>query len=167
MEDIHIRKALRTDAEQIHALIRELGIYEKAEHEIQTTPEQFAQDGFGERPLYESFVAINEEKRVIGTALFYFAYSTWKGKMLYLDDLIVTESYRRKGIGMRLLDTLMNYAKETNTKMVKWQVLNWNEPAIQFYEKIGAALDDEWINCSLNSDKIQRYIPGGTYIEVI
>lgn len=141
----------------MYELICELGRYEHAEHEIATSIKQMEFDGFGKHPLFEIFVAETESGRIIGVAFFYFGYSTWKGKKLYLDDLIVTESYRRKGIGQLLFDRLVAYALEKDVQQMRWHVLNWNQPAIQFYEKMDTIFDDEWITCKLNRQDLERY----------
>ncbi len=165
MEKITIRKAEKKDAEDIHALVRELGVFEKAEHEIMTTPEQFAQDGFGDHSLFECLVALTAEGVVVGTAIFYFGYSTWKGKIMYLDDLVVTEPYRKKGVGQKLLDALVEYACKEKAQQMRWHVLNWNTPAIRFYEKIHAKLEDDWITCKITRTQLENYQAGGTYKE--
>jgi len=157
METIHIRKGVRRDVPAVHKLVEELGIYEKAAHEIESTVEQMEQDGFGKRPLFEFFVAETSTGQIVGMALFYFGYSTWKGKKLYLDDLVVTESHRRKGIGQLLIDRLIAYAVEKNVRQLRWHVLDWNEPAIKFYDKIGVEFDDEWVTCKMNKQAIDAY----------
>lgn len=155
---ILIRKGVQSDLPAIYALILELGVYEKAEHEIDNSIEDMERDGFGDRPLFEFFVAETIEGKIVGMALFYFGYSTWKGKKLYLDDLVVTESHRRMGIGQLLLDKLVEYAVEQDVQQVRWHVLNWNRPAITFYEKIEAGFEDEWITCKLNRRQLSRYL---------
>lgn len=151
-----IRKGTKQDLPQALQLIHELAEYEKAAHEVEVTLEQLVEDGFGENPVYEFFVAV-EENEIKGIALFYYRYSTWKGKAIYLEDLVVKESERGKGYGQLLLDAIIHEAKRTNSKQVRWQVLDWNEPAIKFYEKLGASLDDEWINCTLSAEQIENY----------
>lgn len=141
---------------QLLELIHELAIYEKAPDEVEITLEQLQQDGFGEKPVYEFFVA-EENDLIVGIALYYFRYSTWKGKAVYLEDLVVRESERGKGYGQLLLDAIIKEAKRTNSRQVRWQVLDWNEPAINFYKKLGADLDGEWINCTLNAEQIENY----------
>ncbi|RMG29256.1 MAG: GNAT family N-acetyltransferase [Bacteroidetes bacterium] len=157
MSQIHIRKGVAADMPQVHQLVYELSVYEQAPHEVHTSPEQYVQDGFGEHPLFECFVAENEEGRIVGIAFFYFGYSTWKGKKLYLDDLIVTEAYRRKGVGMKLFDRLVRYAAEQGAQQMRWHVLDWNEPAIEFYKKIDAELDPEWITCKLSAARLKAW----------
>ncbi|MEL6850525.1 MAG: GNAT family N-acetyltransferase, partial [Bacteroidota bacterium] len=104
MSNISVRKGTAADMPAVHALVRELAIYEKAEHEVHTSVEEYTRDGFGDRPFFECYVAETPEAGIIGIAFFYLAYSTWKGKMLYLDDLVITESFRRQGIGSLLLN---------------------------------------------------------------
>ncbi len=156
-EKIHIRKGVRRDITSIYQLIRELAIYELAEEEVHTTVVQMEEDGFGKRPLFEFFVAETSEGEIVGVALFYFGYSTWKGKKLYLDDLIITENYRRHGIGQMLLDRLVSYAMDQDVRQIRWHVLEWNEPAIKFYEKMGVEFDGEWITCKMSRAKIEAY----------
>ncbi|MFN0200620.1 MAG: N-acetyltransferase family protein [Bacteroidia bacterium] len=150
MNNITIRKATPEDMPQVWQLIYELALYEKAPEQVITTPAQMVRDGFGEKPLFECLVAEDEAKNVLGITLYYFAYSTWKGKMLYLDDFIVTENARGTGIGKLLFDALTQIAKEQNAKQMRWHVLDWNTPAIRFYEKINASLDEEWIQCKIS-----------------
>jgi len=151
-----IRKGKKEDLSQVLELIEELAEYEKASHEVEITLSQLEEDGFGENPVYEFFLA-EAENQVVGMALFYFRYSTWKGKAVYLEDLVVRESARGKGYGQMLLDAIVAEAKRTNSKQVRWQVLDWNEPAINFYKKLGADLDEEWVNCTLNAEQIENY----------
>lgn len=154
---IEIRRGTVDDLPQVHALIQELAEYERAPQEVTNTLEEMERDGFGENPIYKFFVAENEEG-VVGIALYYTAYSTWKGRMLFLEDLVVTERLRRAGIGRRLFDAVAQEAKDTGAKRFRWQVLEWNEPAIAFYKKIGADLDGEWINCNMTEEQIHRYV---------
>lgn len=153
---INIRKGTKADLPAAMDLIHELAIYEKAPEQVNNTVERMEEDGFGEHPVFDFFVA-EEEGEVRGMALFYFRYSTWKGKSLYLEDLIVREADRGKGMGKLLLDAIVMEAKALDCRQVNWQVLDWNEPAIRFYEKLGAELDGEWINCRLNHEQILNY----------
>lgn len=146
---ITIRKAVAADMPAVWKLIYELAEYENAPEQVTTSPAQMERDGFGENPLFQCLVAENVEKEIVAIALYYFAYSTWKGKMLYLDDLVVTEKSRRHKLGWQLIHELMEIGKAENAKLIRWQVLEWNIPAIRFYEKLGAELDGEWINCKI------------------
>lgn len=142
---------------QVYALIQELAEYERAPQEVTNTLLEMERDGFGENPIYKFFVAESEEDGVVGLALYYTAYSTWKGRMLFLEDLVVTERMRRAGIGRLLFKEVMREAKLTGAKRFKWQVLEWNEPAIAFYKSIGANLDGEWINCNMTEEQIHQF----------
>ncbi len=153
---IQIRRGTIDDLPQVHGLIQELAEYEKAPQEVTNTLEDMRRDGFGEEPIFKFFVAETEEG-IVGIALYYTAYSTWKGKMIFLEDLVVTERLRRSGIGKMLFDAVAREAKEVGAKRFKWQVLDWNEPAIAFYKKIGANLDGEWINCNMTEEQIRNY----------
>ena len=146
---MNIRKGQEKDLEAAFDLVRELAIYENGEDQITTSLDQMRLDGFGDKPVFEFFVA-EHNNRIVGTAIYYFRYSTWKGKRLYLEDLIVTESARGTGLGKALLDRIVEEAKATQCSGVMWQVLDWNEPAINFYQRYGASLDGEWINCHLD-----------------
>ena len=143
-----IRKATPADMPRVLELITELAIYEHAEEQVENTVEQLTEDGFGDRPTFECIVAENESG-VVGFSIFYTSYSTWKGNCLYLEDLLVTEKLRRSGIGKMLFDEVLSIAKERNAARFEWQVLEWNEPAINFYKNYNADLDPEWINGKL------------------
>jgi GNAT superfamily N-acetyltransferase len=152
-----IRKGTQTDLPQVYDLIKELALYERAPQEVTNTLSDMEQDGFGEKPIFGFFVA-EEGGRIVGLALYYTAYSTWKGRMVYLEDLIVTESHRRSGIGRQLFGAVAQEAHKTKARRMSWQVLEWNEPAISFYQKINASLDAEWINCRLTGEQIAMYV---------
>lgn len=149
MENIIIRRATRNDCTRILALVQELATYEKAPDEVTVTQEHFEESGFGLNPVWWAFVA-ERNGRVEGFALYYIRFSTWKGQRMYLEDLVVTEQLRGKKIGSLLFDELIAEAKEKNLNGIVWQVLEWNEPAINFYKKLNASFDAEWVNCSIN-----------------
>jgi GNAT superfamily N-acetyltransferase len=157
MSKITIRKAVKEDMHAVHKLIVELAVYEKAPHEVSTTPEQLIADGFGSVPLFGCFVA-EFEHEIVGISLFYWRYSTWKGKRLYLEDLIVTERMRGHRIGHQLFERTMHHALEENCSGMMFQVLDWNEPAIRFYKKYNPFFDAEWVNVSLSASEIQAWI---------
>lgn len=149
-----IRTGTQNDLPRVLELIKELAAYERASHEVINTVALMEQDGFGPNPIFGFFVAENE-KGIVGISLFYWRYSTWKGKRLYLEDIVVTENERGKGIGKELFDRTMQHALDEDCSGMMWQVLEWNEPAINFYKKYNARLDGEWINCSLEADQIK------------
>jgi GNAT superfamily N-acetyltransferase len=146
---ISIRRAVRSDCPRLLELIKELAVFEKAPDAVTVTPEHFQESGFGEHPVWQAFVA-EENNIILGFALYYIRYSTWKGQRLYLEDIIVTEAARGKGIGTLLMDRLIAEAKAKKFSGMMWQVLDWNEPAISFYKKYNAVIEDEWLNCNLN-----------------
>ena len=152
---IHIRKGTEYDIEQALSLIKELAIYEKAPDEVEVTPNEMRAWGFGSNKIFDFFVA-EENDVIIGMALYYFKYSTWKGKCLFLEDIIVTETQRGKGIGKLLFDKIIEVSKETNVRRMEWQVLDWNTPAINFYKKYAATLDGEWINGKLTKVQLEK-----------
>lgn len=143
-----IRRAKKEDCPRLLELVNELAVYEKAPQEVTVTLEHFTESGFGEKPVWWAFVA-EEEGVILGFALYYIRYSTWKGQAMYLEDILVTEQARGKGIGKLLFDRLIEEAKERNLHRIVWQVLEWNEPAINFYKKYNADFDPEWVNCSV------------------
>ena len=146
---INIRRAVIEDCSRIMELIQELADYEKAPEEVTVSLAHFQESGFGPNPVWWAFVA-EVDGRVEGFALYYIRYSTWKGQRMYLEDILVTEQMRGKQLGKLLFDRLIVEAKEKNLKGMVWQVLEWNEPAINFYKKYNASFDGEWINCSIN-----------------
>ncbi|KYP13961.1 MAG: GNAT family acetyltransferase [Flavihumibacter sp. CACIAM 22H1] len=148
MNMIHIRKARKEDCARLLELIHELAVFEKAPEQVTVTLEHFIESGFGQQPVWWAFVA-EVDGLVQGFALYYIRYSTWKGQRMYLEDLLVTESMRGKGLGKLLFDQLIEEAKEKKLTGIVWQVLEWNEPAIAFYKKYQADFDAEWINCSI------------------
>ena len=148
-----IRKGKKEDLPQVLELIKELALYEKAPHEVINTVERMELDGFGPNPIYGLFVA-EEDGRIKGISIYYWRYSTWKGKRLYLEDIVVTESERGKGTGKLLFDRTMQHSLDENCTGMMWQVLEWNEPAINFYKKYNAKMDDEWTNCTLEREQI-------------
>jgi GNAT superfamily N-acetyltransferase len=152
---ITIRTAIKADCSRLLELIKELAVYEKAPDEVTVNLEEFEQAGFGNNPVWKAFVA--EENGIIqGFGLYYIRYSTWKGCRMYLEDLLVTEKMRGKGLGKMIFDRLIEEAKEKNFKGMTWQVLDWNDPAINFYEKYNAEFDSGWINVSLSKDQIDK-----------
>ena len=146
-----IRVAVKEDCTAMMELIKELALYEKAPQEVTVSFEHFVESGFGPNPVWWAFVA-EQEGKVIGFALYYIRYSTWKGQRLYLEDLLVTEALRGKGIGSLLFDRLIEECRLKKYSGMVWQVLDWNEPAINFYKKYNANLDPEWVNGSLSFD---------------
>jgi GNAT superfamily N-acetyltransferase len=157
--DFTIRQATAADMPAVHDLIKELAIYERAEHEFVLTVAQLTADGSGLNPIFECLVTENEADGIVGMALFYTKYSTWKGACIFLEDLVVRENFRGFGLGKRLLEDLMIIARDRKVGRLEWQVLDWNSPAIGFYKKMGAALDEEWINCKFTFDQLQAFWP--------
>ena len=156
MIDIKIRKGIEADLEQVLGLVKELAAYEKAPNEVEVTIEEMHNWSFGKDKVFEFFVAEHEHK-IIGIALYYYKYSTWKGKCLFLEDIIVTEAYRRYGLGSKLFNQVALVAKQQQVRRMEWQVLDWNEPAINFYKKYSAHLDGEWINGKLSHTQLQTF----------
>jgi GNAT superfamily N-acetyltransferase len=154
--EIKIRRATKEDCPRLLELVQELATYERAPDQVTVTLEHFIESGFGERPVWWAFVAETPSAsgdgvrgEVAGFALYYIRYSTWKGQAMYLEDIIVTDAMRSKGIGKLLFDRLIEEAREKKFNRMIWQVLDWNEPAINFYKKYGANFDQGWVNCSI------------------
>ena len=147
--NVTIRPAVAEDCERLMELIRELAVYEKAPDQVTVSLQHFVDSGFGPNPVWWAFVA-EADGRVEGFALYYIRYSTWKGQKMYLEDILVTEKMRGMGLGNLLFERLIEEAKEKQFTGIAWQVLDWNEPAINFYKKFdGIKFDGEWINCSI------------------
>jgi GNAT superfamily N-acetyltransferase len=152
---ISLRIAVKEDCPRLLELVHELALFEKAPEEVTVTLKEFEDAGFGEKPVWKTFVA-EVNGVIVGFALYYIRYSTWKGCRMYLEDLIVTEDWRGKGVGKLLFDRLIVEAREMGFNGMSWQVLDWNEPAIKFYKKYEAALDGAWINGSLSREQIMN-----------
>jgi len=146
--ELTIRKAVKEDCPRLMELVHELAVYERAPEEVTVELSHFIESGFGPHPVWWAFVA-EEEGRIEGFALYYIRYSTWKGQRMYLEDLIVTEKMRGRGLGKLLFDRLIDEAKEKKFSGMVWQVLDWNEPAINFYKKYNARFDAGWMNCAI------------------
>ncbi len=150
--NIQLRKATLTDMQAVHNLVKQLAEYERAPAEVITTPEIYASDLAANH--FDAIVAEDldlAENKIIGMALYYFAYSTWKGRYIWLEDFVVTENYRGKGVGKLLFEEIINITKQHKT-ILKWQVLDWNEPAIRFYKKYDAEFMEGWVTCKLTID---------------
>lgn len=148
-----IRRAVEEDFPAILGLIKELAEYERSPDEVTNTVEQMGK----EKDHFRCFVAESPEYGILGMALYFFAYFTWVGKSIYLEDIIVSRQYRGMKIGSALMDRVMQEAKDENCRRVRWQVLDWNETAISFYRKCGAEISGEWLNCTFDESGIVRY----------
>lgn len=148
MNSISIRRARKEDCARLLELIKELAVYEKAPEEVTVSLTHFEESGFGDNPVWWGFVAENDGI-VCGFVLYYIRYSTWKGQRMYLEDFYVQENMRGKGIGVKLFEKLIEEGKKRQLSGMVWQVLEWNEPALNFYRKYKAKFDPEWINCSI------------------
>ncbi len=156
MNQIKIRTGIREDLPRVLELIKELALYERALDQVSNNVAMMEQEGFGAHPVYGFFV-VERENEIVGLSLYYYRYSTWKGKRLYLEDIIVTEKERGNGLGKLLFERTMKLALEENCTGMMWQVLNWNEPAINFYRKYKAKMDDGWLNVHLESEEISAF----------
>ena len=153
---LNIRTAVKNDCLRILELIHELAVYENAPEEVTVNLNHFIDAGFGSNPVWKAFVA-EADNIIVGFALFYTRYSTWKGCRLYLEDFIVTEDMRGKGIGKVLFESVIEESKNGNYNGMVWQVLDWNEPAINFYNKYNASLESGWLNASLSIEQVKAF----------
>jgi GNAT superfamily N-acetyltransferase len=154
MENVLIRKGREEDLPRVLELVKQLADYEKAPLEVENTVEEMRRDGFGPSPIFHFLVA-ESNGLIAGIAVYYIKYSTWKGKCLFLEDIVVDEALRGNGLGHRLFQEVIQVAKEAGYRRMEWQVLDWNEPAICFYKKYNAVLDSEWINGKLTYEQLQ------------
>ncbi len=154
-----IRKGTEQDIPGMFRLVKELAEFERAPEAVVNTEQQLLIDGFEPNSIYKVIIAeAADTNEVIGMALYYTAFSTWKGRIFYLDDLVVTESYRRYGIGRKLIHEVLKAAHEAGTNQIRWQVLDWNTPAVEFYRSLGATLEPEWINCTMSKEQLTQYV---------
>ena len=153
--DITIRKGTKKDLPATLRLIKELANYENAEKEVTITLEDLQRDGFGKRPYYWFLVA-EENKQIVGLSFYWIRYSTWKGKFLFLEDFIISEKYRKHGIGSRLFEATIKICQELKLNGMTWQVLDWNTPAINFYKKYNADISNSWLNGKLTKKQISE-----------
>lgn len=152
-----IRKGRKEDMKGVLSLIQELAIFEKEPDAVLITADDLVRDGFGDRPLFEVFVA-EKEKEIVGIALYYNRYSTWKGKTIHLEDLVVKESMRGSGLGYALYSEVIKQGKKDKVRRIEWNVLDWNTPAIDFYEKSGAKILDEWRVVQMDEAAINNFV---------
>jgi GNAT superfamily N-acetyltransferase len=151
--NIKIRSAKKEDCPRLLELVKELALFERAPEEVTVTLQEFEDAGFGKKPVWKAFVA-EVDGFIVAFAIYYVRYSTWKGCRMYLEDLIVTEEMRGKGVGKLLFDRLIVEAKEMGYNGMVWQVLDWNEPAIKFYKKYDAGIEAGWLNGSLSKEQL-------------
>ncbi len=146
---MQIRLGKEEDVPALLSLIKELAVFEKAGDEVEIDENDLLRDGFGKDARFSFLLAENDNGECMGIALYYHRYSTWKGKSLYLEDLVVSERFRRKGVGTALFDELLEIAKMEGVRRFHWQVLDWNASAIAFYKKYGVEMENDWLNCSM------------------
>ena len=153
--EIKIRKGIKKDLAEVLKLIKELAKYEKAEKEVIISVKDLENDGFGIHP-YFWFLIAEIDNEIIGLSFYFIRYSTWKGKFLYLEDLVIKEKYRKKGVGSLLFEKTINVCDELNCNGMSWQVLDWNKPAINFYKKYNAKISSTWLNGKLTKEQLQE-----------
>lgn len=153
---VNLRVAKIGDCARLLELVHELALFEKAPEEVVVSLSEFKDAGFGQKPVWKAFVA-EVDDYIVGFALYYTRYSTWKGRRIYLEDLLVTEDMRGKGIGKLLFDAVVNETKQLGFSGMVWQVLDWNEPAINFYKKYEAGLEAGWLNASLSHEQVSKH----------
>ena len=151
------RLAIQDDMPRVYELIKELAVFEKEPNAVEVTVEQLIKDGYGIQPKFVCFV-VEVDENVEGLALIYTRYSTWKGEVIHLEDLIVSQALRGKGLGTILLDEVVKYGKQKGVKRISWDVLDWNEPAIKFYEKKGANVMRDWDIVQMDEQAIDDYL---------
>ena len=152
-----IRKSRAEDMEAVLELIKELAIFEKEPEAVIVTVEDLIRDGFSADPLFYSYVAI-EDGTIVGMALYYYRYSTWKGRTLHLEDLVVKETQRGSGIGFALYSEIIKTGHDDNVQRIEWNVLNWNTPAIEFYRKSGATVLEDWMVAQMSREQIEEFV---------
>ena len=152
-----IRKGIQKDMPAVLDLIKQLATFEKEPEAVVVTVDDLVRDGFGKNPLFYTFVAEIENK-IIGIALYYYRYSTWKGKTIHLEDLIVKEENRGSGAGFALYSEIIMQGKKDNVRRIEWNVLDWNTPAIEFYKKSGAKVLDDWLVVQMDQEGINNFI---------
>ena len=152
-----IRKATKSDMPSVLELIQELATFEKEPDAVVVTVDDLIRDGFSENPLFQCFVA-EEENEIIGMALYYYRFSTWKGKTIHLEDLIVKENKRGTGAGFALYKEIIKQGKAENVRRIEWNVLDWNTPAIDFYEKSGAKVLGDWRVVHMDDKGIEQFL---------
>jgi hypothetical protein len=155
--DFNIRRAGKEDMNAVLELIQELAVFEEEPEAVEVTADDLKNIGFGENPLFHIFVAEVEEK-IEAMALFYYRFSTWKGKTVHLEDLIVREKYRNQGLGSALYKEVMKFAYDQNLKRVEWVVLDWNEGAAGFYRKTGADVFQKWDTVQMDEKSLKNYV---------
>jgi GNAT superfamily N-acetyltransferase len=155
-QTIELRRGAEADIPGALELVRELAVYEKAPNEVEVSVEEMKNWGFGKDKVFDFFV-LEKAGKIVGIALYYYKYSTWKGKCIFLEDIIVTESERKNGYGKLLFNEVVKVAKTEKVRRLEWQVLEWNTPAIEFYKKYKSNLDGEWINCKLTYEQLQSF----------
>lgn len=154
---LHIREGVAEDMPSVLELIKELALFEKEPEAVVLTTEDLVRDGFGIQPLFHTFIAVENEE-IIGMALYYYRYSTWKGKTIHLEDLIVKENKRGTGAGFALYKEIIIQGKRDGVKRIEWNVLNWNTNAIKFYEKSGAKVLEDWRVVHMDESGITHFI---------
>ncbi|WKK66299.1 GNAT family N-acetyltransferase [Lutimonas zeaxanthinifaciens] len=155
--EILLREGKKSDMPSVLELIKELATFENEEDAVEVSVEELLRDGFGERPSFKVFIGEIEGK-IVGMALFYERYSTWKGKSIHLEDLIVSDAYRGRGVGKALYTKVMEYAHQRNIKRVSWEVLDWNQVAIDFYESTGAHIVEGWQVVHMNEASLNKFV---------
>jgi len=155
--EIILREAQKTDMSAVLSLIQELASFEKEANAVELTVEELERDGFGPQPLFRVFIA-ERNSEIVGMALFYERYSTWKGRSIHLEDLIVKHQYRGEGIGKALYTKVLAYAHDQNLKRVSWEVLDWNKVAIDFYTSTGAKILDSWKVVHMNQSSLNAFV---------